>query len=179
MVYLFLADGFEEIEALTPVDMLRRAGIEVTTVSLNETETVNGAHGIRVIADALIDSVQPVDVDMVILPGGLPGADNLRNCPKVIEFIDVADKKGAFIAAICAAPRIIGEKGLLKNKKATCYPGFEEYLLGADCTADGCVRDGNVITAKGMGKSSEFSLCLIEALKGKKTADKIKDAVFA
>jgi len=179
MVYLFLADGFEEIEALTPVDMLRRAGIEVTTVSISETEKVNGAHGIAVVADEVIDNVQPVNVDIVILPGGLPGADNLRCCPKVIEFIDTADKNGAFIAAICAAPRIIGEKGLLKNKKATCYPGFEEYLTGADCTSEGCVRDGNIITAKGMGKSCEFALCLVEALKGKETADKIKNAVFA
>ena len=179
MVYLFLADGFEEIEALTPVDMLRRAGVEVVTVSINETEKVTGAHGITVIADVLVNDVQPADVDMVILPGGLPGVDNLRNCPKVIEFIDVADKKGAFIAAICAAPRIIGEKGLLKGKKVTCYPGFEQYLLGADCTADGCVRDGNIITAKGMGKSCEFARCLIEALKDKETADKIKNAVFA
>ncbi len=179
MVYLFLADGFEEIEALTPVDMLRRAGIDVCTVSLNETFSVKGTHGISVTADALIKDVKPDNVEMVVLPGGLPGADNLRECSKVTEFIDVAERNGAYIAAICAAPRIIGEKGLLKGKKATCYPGFEKYLLGAECIDDGCVRDGNIITAKGMGKSCEFSLCLIEVLQGKETAHRIKSSIFA
>ncbi len=179
MVYLFLADGFEEIEALTPVDMLRRANVEVTTVSINDTKEVNGTHGIKVIADTTISDVELQNIEMVILPGGLPGADNLRNCPKVIDFIDAADKKGAFVAAICAAPRIIGEKGLLAGKKAVCYPGFEQYLLNAECVEDGCVRDGNIITAKGMGRSCEFACCLIEALKGKEAAEKIRKSVFA
>ncbi len=179
MVYLFLADGFEEIEALTPVDMLRRAGIDVTTVSINETATVNGAHGIKVIADTTADKVSPVDIDAVILPGGLPGADNLRMDKTVNEFIDKAEENGKLLCAICAAPRILGEKGLLKGKKATCFPGFEKYLEGAFAGDYGCIRDGNVITAKSMGKAVDFSTEIISALKDSETAKRIKNSIFA
>lgn len=179
MVYIFLADGFEEIEALTPIDMLRRAGVQVTSVSINDTTTVIGAHNIPVIADKTIAEVAIENIDMVILPGGLPGSDNLRMNQKVNAFIDQAVKQEKFVCAICAAPRILGEKGLLKGKKAVCYPGFEKYLTGASIVDAGCVRDGNIITAKGMGKATEFSLALIEALKDKETADKISSSVFA
>jgi len=179
MVYLFLADGFEEIEALTPVDMLRRAGIEVTTVSINKEKKVTGAHGIIVSADVLSSEIGPENIDMVILPGGLPGADNLRADHTVQLFIDEAVKKGAYVAAICAAPRILGEKMLLENKRATCYPGFEKYLKGAVCTGEGCVADGNIITAKGMGKALEFSVKLIEVLTSVEKAEKIGNSVFA
>ncbi len=179
MVYLFLADGFEEIEALTPLDMLRRAGIEVTSVSINTDHTVTGAHGIKVIADRVIDDMPITDIDMVILPGGLPGADNLRLAPKVNAFIDEAVNLNKFVCAICAAPRILGEKGLLKGKNAVCYPGFEQYLDGANVVDAGCVRDGKIITSKGMGKATEFSLSLIEALKDKETAEKIRNSIFA
>lgn len=179
MVYLFLADGFEEIEALTPVDMLRRAGIDVTTVSINETATVNGAHGIKVIADTTADKVSPGDIDAVILPGGLPGADNLRMDKTVNEFINKAAENGKLLCAICAAPRILGEKGLLKGKKATCFPGFEKYLEGAFAGDYGCIRDGNVITAKSMGKAVDFSTEIISALKDSETAKRIKNSIFA
>ena len=179
MVYLFLADGFEEIEALTPIDMLRRAGIEVTSVSINKTPLVTGAHGINVIADKVIDYVSAVDIDAVILPGGLPGADNLRANSKVGEFIDKAADEGKYVCAICAAPRILGEKGLLKGKKAICYPGFEQYLDGAEIVDTGCVVDGNIITSKGMGKAADFSLAIIEVLKDKETAERIKNSIFA
>lgn len=179
MVYLFLADGFEEIEALTPVDMLRRAGIEITTVSINETEVVSGAHGIQVLADTTADKVTPDDIDAVILPGGLPGADNLRMNKTVNTFLDVASKNGKLLCAICAAPRILGEKGLLNGKKATCFPGFEEYLTGAIVDDYGCIRDGNVITAKSMGKAVDFSVEIISALKDAEAAAKIKNSIFA
>ncbi len=179
MVYLFLADGFEEIEALTPLDMLRRAKIEVTSVSINKDTTVTGTHGIKIIADKTITDVAPDDIDAVILPGGLPGADNLRLNEKVNEFIDVAVKQDKFVCAICAAPRILGEKGLLKNKKAICYPGFEQYLIGAEVVDNGCVCDGKIITAKGMGKAVDFSCTIIEALKDKQTAENIKNSIFA
>lgn len=179
MVYLFLADGFEEIEALTPVDMLRRAGIEVTTVSVNSGKEVCGTHGIKVVADRVIEETPIKNVDMVVLPGGLPGADNLRMNKRVNEFIDFAVENNAFVCAICAAPRILGEKSLLKGKKAVCYPGFEKYLEGAEIVDLGCVRDGNIITSKGMGKANEFGLALVEALKDKETAGKIKASVFA
>lgn len=179
MVYLFLADGFEEIEALTPLDMLRRAGIETLAVSINPTREVRGAHGITVIADTVADGLTPSDVEAVILPGGLPGADNLRVNHKVNEFIDLADKEGKLICAICAAPRILGEKGLVKGKLAVCYPGFEGYLEGAEISSLGCVTDGNIITAKGMGKANDFALAIIEKIKNKEAADKIKNSVFA
>ena len=179
MVYLFLADGFEEIEALTPVDMLRRAGIKVATVSVNSGAEVCGAHGIKVVADRVIENTPIENVDMVVLPGGLPGADSLRMNKRVNEFIDFAVENNAFVCAICAAPRILGEKGLLRGKKAVCYPGFEKYLEGAETVDFGCVRDGNIITSKGMGKANEFGLALVEALKDKEAAEKIKASVFA
>lgn len=179
MVYVFLADGFEEIEALTPVDMLKRAEIDVTTVSINKTTTVIGAHGIKAIADRTTEEISPANIDMVILPGGLPGADNLRFDKTVNLFIDKAAEENKFICAICAAPRILGEKGLLKNKKATCFPGFEKYLIGAECVDLGCIRDGNIITAKSMGKAIDFSVEIIAAIKGREVAEKIKNAIFA
>lgn len=179
MVYLFLANGFEEIEALTPVDMLRRAGIEVTTVSINKDRSVYGAHNIQVVADKTTDEVEPIDIDAVILPGGLPGADNLRMDKTVNIFIDEASKNNKLLCAICAAPRVLGEKGLLNGKKAVCFPGFEEYLEGATIAGCGCVRTDNVITAKSMGKAVEFSTEIISALKDKETADRIKNSIFA
>ena len=179
MVYVFLADGFEEIEALTPIDMLRRADIAVTSVSINKTEAVTGAHGIRVFADQTIDNTPIENIDMVVLPGGLPGADNLRKNEKVQSFIDKAYEEKKYICAICAAPRILGEKGILSEKKATCYPGFEKYLTDAKVIPSGCVTDGNIINAMGMGNSIDFSLALITALKDEGTAEKIKKAIFA
>lgn len=179
MVYLFLADGFEEIEALTPIDMLRRAKINVTSVSINKTRLVTGAHGIEVFADKTIAEVTPENIDAVILPGGLPGADNLRLNDTVQKFIDIAVKEEKLVCAICAAPRILGEKALLVGKKAICYPGFEQYLTGAEIVDCGCVRDGNIITSKGMGKAFDFSCAIIEALSDKQTAEKIKGSIFA
>lgn len=179
MVYLFLADGFEEIEALTPLDMLRRAGIDTLSVSINPTPEVKGAHGITVIADTVAEGLPLCDIDAVILPGGLPGADNLRLNKTVNEFIDKANSENKLICAICAAPRILGEKGLTVGKKAICYPGFEDYLKGALVVDCGCVTDGNIITAKGMGKATDFALAIIEYLKDKETADKIKNSIFA
>lgn len=179
MVYLFLADGFEEIEALTPVDMLRRAGIEVVTVSVNADTAVKGAHGIKVVADITADRLPDEAADAVILPGGLPGADNLRMNETVQKHIDLAVKEGKLVCAICAAPRILGEKGLLNQRNAVCYPGFEQYLAGAVISEKGCVRDGNVITAKGMGKSVDFACEIITALKDAQTAEKIRNAIFA
>ena len=179
MVYLFLADGFEEIEALTPVDMLRRAGIEIFTVSINATPTVTGAHGIKVVADTTADRLTDDAADAVILPGGLPGADNLRMNKTVQRHIDLAVNDGKLVCAICAAPRILGEKGLLKGKNAVCYPGFEGELEGAMVLeGETVVRDGNVITAKGMGVAFEFGLELVRCLCDDETAEKIKASVF-
>ena len=179
MVYLFLADGFEEIEALTPVDMLRRAGIDVTTVSINGTPFVKGAHSITVQADKTKEQASFEDIEAVILPGGLPGADNLRFDSTVQAVIDKAYGQGKLVCAICAAPRILGEKGILENRDATCFPGFESYLKGANCVDAGCVVSGNVITAKSMGKAVEFSCAIIAELKNRETAEKIKNSIFA
>lgn len=179
MVYLFLAEGFEEIEALTPVDLMRRAGIEVTTVGVGG-EYIKGAHGITVKADLCDTEVTAGDdIEMVVLPGGMPGTLNLKASEKVNEFIDKAYDKGAFVAAICAAPSILGEKGLLKGKMAVCYPGFEEKLLGATVFQAGVICDGNIITANAAGAAVDFAAQLIAALKGEDEADKVLEAVIA
>ena len=179
MVYIFLADGFEEVEALTPVDYLRRAGIEVTTVGVGG-ETVTGAHGIVVKADVCECKVCPGDdIEMVVLPGGMPGTLNLKASEKVNAFIEKALEKDAYIAAICAAPSILGEKGLLLGKNAICYPGFEEKLLGAAVCDRQTVTDGKIITARAAGAAAEFAFELIAALKGRAAADEVKSAVFA
>lgn len=183
MVYLFLADGFEEIEALTPADLLRRAGITVTTVGVSG-KTVTGSHGISVSADVtadeaecmLSDGVSPV---MVILPGGMPGSKNLDESQTVEKFIAAALDADAFICAICAAPMILGKRGLLKGKRAVCYPGFEQYLSGAAVENVPCVRDGKIITARAMGAATEFALALVAALCGDTKAQEIREGVLA
>ena len=178
MVYVFLADGFEEIEALTPVDIMRRAGIDTVTVGVTG-KTVTGSHGIKVESDIFIDEAVSDGLEMVVLPGGLPGADNLRANDRVRELTLTVSENGGFISAICAAPRVLGELGLLKGKKAICYPGFEEYLEGAEIADSRVVRDGNVITGIGMGASTQFALELVKALKGSAVSDKIAEGIFA
>ncbi len=184
VVYLFLADGFEEIEALTPVDLLRRAGVPVTTVGVTG-KTVVGSHGISVLADVTGDEAAQMLADgqfpaMVILPGGMPGAANLDESPIVDAFIKTASETDGYIAAICAAPMILGKRGLLREKKAVCYPGFEEYLTGADIRGEGCTCawDGKIITGQAMGAATEFALTLVEALKGESTAEKLRAAIL-
>ncbi len=173
MVALLLADGFEEIEALTPVDILRRAGIDVKTYSINGDLCVCGAHNIMVDADDIIENVNYDSVEAVILPGGMPGADNLENCKEVQELLEYASENGKLMCAICAAPKVLGKFGYLKGKKATCFPGFEECLLGAESTGKRVVTDGNVITSKGMGTAMDFALAILEYMKGKEVADKM------
>ncbi len=180
MVYLFLADGFEEIEALTPVDLLRRAGIEVTTVGVG-SNAVTGAHGITVSADmSYIDATARIgeDMEMVILPGGMPGTKNLDASAAVSAFLAVCRVQDIPVAAICAAPMILGKRGMLKGKRAVCYPGFEEYLDGAEIQDTGVVRDGNIITARAMGSASEFAIEIIKLLRGDDVAKKVSDSVL-
>ena len=177
MVVLFLADGFEEIEALLPLDLLRRAGVQTVTVGLGGRE-IRGAHGITVLADT--DRVPEGDADMVILPGGMPGAANLDASGMVADTLARASARGAHLAAICAAPMVLGHKGYLVGKRAVCFPGFENELTGAEVQTDkGVVRDGNVITAKGMGVALEFGLTLVAALKDEQTARALRMAVMA
>ena len=173
MVYVFLANGFEEIEALASVDIMRRAEIPVTTVGIGG-EVVEGSHGIKVVAD-IIDSEFVYDdrVEMVVLPGGMPGTLELEKSICVTNALDIAEQNGKYIAAICAAPSILGHKGLLRGKKACCFPGFEDQLIQASVSNDGVVLDGNIITSRGAGTVCDFAHKLVEVLKDTETADKV------
>ena len=177
MVYLFLANGFEEIEALCPLDLLRRANIEVTTVGIG-SEVIRGAHGITVHADIPDIMYRDSSPEMIILPGGMPGAKNLDESKTVDVAIKTAHKKGAYIAAICAAPFVLGKRGLLDGKDATCFPGFEDSLLGANIITDrGVVVDGSIITARGMGVAQKFGLALVSLLRGENVAKSIEKSI--
>lgn len=173
MVYVFLAEGFEEIEALAPVDILRRGGIEVKTVGIGQ-RTVMGSHKIPVLCDISEDKVNLSDIDAVILPGGMPGTLNLEKSSTVQGAIDFAYKNGKLICAICAAPSILGKKGLLKDKKAVCYDGFQKYLIGAEVQNSPAVLDGNIITACGAGAAYDFGFLILSVLKDNKTADELR-----
>ena len=182
MVYLFLADGFEEIEALTPVDVLRRAGVEVVTVGVTG-KTVTGSHGIKVEADITASEAESRlsdgNIEMIVLPGGMPGAANLDASETVGKFIDEALREDAYAAAICAAPMILGKRGLLKGHDATCYPGFEKYLEGAKYYEASVVVDGNFVTSNGMGSALDFALQLTALLKGEAESERLADAIMA
>lgn len=180
MVYMFCADGLEECEALVTLDMLRRADIEVKTVGVNGKK-VKGAHGIDFDADMLKEELTGDDIrcaECLILPGGGVGTQTLSKDKKIAEYLNIANENGAVIAAICAAPSVLGINGLLKGKKATCYPGFEKYLDGCEYTAKSVTVCDNIITAKGMGCAIEFSKALTEALRGKTTALKILEEIM-
>ena len=172
-VLIFFANGTEEVEALTPLDYLRRAGAEASLVGIGGEYPV-GAHGIAVKADVSIDALdENANFDMLVIPGGMPGTNNIEASERVQALITRAEKEGKFIGAICAAPKILGARGLLKGKAATCYPGFEKFLAGAKTENKKAVRDGNIITATGPGAANEFALALIAALFGADVADKI------
>lgn len=180
MIYMFLADGFEEVEALCPLDILRRAGLDVTTVGIGGKDVIRGAHGIIVHADIPDVMYRDANPDMLILPGGMPGSKNLDESRIVDSALRAAGRKGAYLAAICAAPMVLGKRGYLEGKRAVCFPGFEEYLTGATVDAEKTVvRDGNVITAKGMGAAFDFGLELVKCFKNDGSAEKIRDGVFA
>ena len=178
MVYLFLANGFEEIEALCPLDLLRREGVEVTVVGVG-SDKIMGAHGITVSADVPEEFYRDANPEMIILPGGMPGTKNLDASKTVHSAIRAANAHGARIAAICAAPMILGKLGLLSGKEATCFPGFEEYLEGAKISEKKVVTDGNITTAKGMGCALDFGLELVALLKGKDASDKLRRDIQA
>lgn len=173
MVYVFLANGFEEIEALAFTDILRRAEIDVNTVSVNDDNAVTGSHGICVLADIAISDVNMDLIEAVVLPGGMPGTLNLQASDNVISVIDYAVSKDKYVGAICAAPMILGQLGLLNGKKATCYPGFEDTLIGAQASGERVVKDGIFITSKGAGTVQDFAHCFIKTLKDEEVADKV------
>ena len=165
-VALFLADGFEEIEALATVDILRRAQIPVTTVSVTGKNEVTGVHSIPVIADSLFDETDFSQVGYLVLPGGMPGAQHLNEHEGLKKLITDFDRRGEPVAAICAAPMVLGGLGLLREKQATCYPGFEEKLTGAQVTGEKVVIDHHITTGKGPGLAFDFALALVEQIAG-------------
>lgn len=170
MIYVYLANGFEEIEALAPVDFLKRAGVEVVLVGVG-SDVICGAHGIKVSSDITIDKAELNDkLQGIILPGGMPGAENLNNSPDVQKAIDYCARNNKIIAAICAAPFILGRKGLLKGKNATCFPGFEDELEGAILADAGVMIDGMIVTAKGAGVAWEFGAAICSIITGEEKA---------
>ncbi len=181
MVYLFLAEGFEEIEALTPVDLLRRAKIDVVTVGIGG-KIVCGAHGIKVEADVTeaeaLNMLDSSGAEMIILPGGMPGSTNLDSSETVEAFLAYARENDIPYGAICAAPMVLGKRGMLEGKKAVCYPGFEEYLLGAEVVDAPAVRDGNVVCGRAMGSAAQFALLIIGLLRGDDVAEDIKKSIL-
>ena len=176
MVYVFLAEGFEEMEALAPIDVLRRAGVEVTTVGVG-AKLIYGAHGVGFTADSDGEDLDFSDVDCIVLPGGMPGTTNLDSSPMVETCLKKAAENNALIAAICAAPSVLGHKGLLKGNKATCFPGFEEELLGAVHTGNPVEQDGKIITARGAGVALVFALALVAELKGEAAAKELRESL--
>ena len=169
MIAVFLANGFEEVEALAVVDVLRRAELEVVTVGVG-SKIITGSHNISVVADMAEEEWNAVKLDAVVLPGGMPGTLHLEASSLVQETVDAVAQAGGYVCAICAAPSILGHKGLLKGKKAVCFPGYESELTGAEIQADPVVVDGHIITAKGAGVALEFGLCIISQLISEKKA---------
>ena len=175
---VFMADGCEEIEALTVVDLARRAGIEVAMISITGEKLVKGAHGINFQTDIPAEYMDFDMLDGIVLPGGMPGTLNLGANDYVQKIIAQFASEGKLVSAICAAPSVLGEAGLLKGKKATSYPGFEDKLIGAEICKEAVVVDGNIITSRGMGTAIDFALAIIEYLVDKETADKLSAGII-
>lgn len=176
-VYVFLADGFEEIEGLTVVDLLRRAGRDVVTVSIKDSRDIMGSHSIPVMADTIFSECDFEDAEMLVLPGGGVGTENLEKCNPLGELLKTAAKRDLWLAAICAAPRVFAGLGLLEGRKATSYPSVMEALQGAVTSTDSVVVDGNIITSRGMGTAIDFSLELIAQLDSRKKAEEIAQSI--
>lgn len=173
-VYVFLANGFEDVEALIPVDVLRRGGVDVVTVSVvKDSKVVETAHRVRIEADELFADCDFSDADLLMLPGGMPGASNLNEHEGVRQALLKQHAAGKKVAAICAAPLVLGGLGILRGKRATCYPGFEQTLEGATYTADLCTVDGNVTTGEGPAAAFPFAYALLAQLKDEQTAEQV------
>lgn len=176
-VCIFFTEGFEEIEALTVVDLLRRASIDASMVSVTGKLQVNGARGIKIEADALFEDVDYDEVQMIVLPGGSPGWKNLEKCEKLMKLVDDFASKGRRISAICGAPSVLGRRGILKGRTACVYPEMDESLEGAVVTHKEVAVDRNIITSRGVGTAIPFSLAIIEELTDAATAQKISDSI--
>lgn len=177
-VSVFLADGFEEIEGLTVVDLLRRAGIIVSTVSITGNQMIHGAHGIDVAADVLFENSNAGEADMLVLPGGQPGTSHLKEHAQLKQLLRRYDNQHKYIAAICAAPSILGEMGILNKRKATSFPAVEEQLTGASVSHQPVVVDDHIITSRGLGTAIDFALKLIEILISEEKADEIGQSII-
>lgn len=178
MLYIVLADGFEEIEALATIDILRRCNLEVQIVSVTGKRTVNGAHNITVQADTLLRLTDATQMDGIILPGGMPGASTLAASDALRKIIQLANKQNKLIAAICAAPMVLGQMGLLKDKRATCYPGFETQLSGAEVTKGRVEKDGNIITGNGPGAAIDFAFAIAAEFVSSSTIETVKSGMM-
>lgn len=175
--YMFMADGFEESECIITVDLLRRGGIDVTTVSISGKTEVTGRSRITACADRLFEDCSFDDADAFLLPGGMPGTKYLKEHQGLSALLKHADQQGKLLCAVCAAPTVLGNLGLLKGHRATCYPGCESGLTGADLSADEVVRDGHFITSRGAGTTIPFALAIIEALTDRENADKVAEGI--
>ncbi len=174
MNYVFLANGFEEIEAMAPVDMMRRAGMEVTTVSISDSLEVTGAHGVKVVADALLTGVDPEDAEWLVLPGGMPGATNLAACEALTSLLVAHANEGGKVAAICASPAIVlAPLGLLQDKDAVCYPGMEAEGYGVNWVDDMVVVDDNIVTGKGPAAACSFGFTITAISQGIEQAEQV------
>ncbi|MCD7900036.1 MAG: DJ-1/PfpI family protein [Bacteroides sp.] len=176
-VYVFFADGFEEIEAFTTIDVLRRASLNVEMVSITNEQVVTGAHDVPFLTDSFFKDHNFKDAEALVLPGGMPGAATLAKHEGLNALIQEFIKTGKTMAAICAAPMVLGKAGLLKGKTVTCYPGFEQYLEGANCTGQLVEVDGNLITGKGPGAAMDFALTVVDALVGKEKVAELEEAM--
>ncbi len=176
-VLIFMAEGHEEIEALTVVDLLRRAGIDIEMVSITGNKRVPGSHGIMTVCDKLIEQVNFDAVEMLVLPGGMPGTLNLELCEPLMDQIHGFNNVGKMIAAICAAPTVFGRAGLLEGKKATCYPGMEGDLKGAIVSTEEVCHDGNIITSRGLGTAIAFALEIVKTFQGEEAARKLANGI--
>lgn len=177
-VVLFLADGVEEVEAITVIDILRRGDVEIKTMSISKSLIVEGSHKVNIKADLLFDKEIAENADMIILPGGGVGTDNLKKHKELNEVVEYFVKNNKYTAAICAAPTVLGVKGLLTGKKAVCYPGLEEQLKQAEIGNDNVVIDGKIITSKGPGTAMEFALKILEILKGTEVCESVKSGLL-
>ncbi|WP_455618474.1 DJ-1 family glyoxalase III [Eisenbergiella sp.] len=175
---IFFAEGYEEIEALTVVDLARRAGLTIDMISVNGDREVTGSHGISVKMDKIFSEADFDGLDMLVLPGGMPGTKNLESCQELMEKLDeFYASKDKYVAAICAAPSIFGHRGYLKGRRATSFPDFEGHLEGAEVTHGAAEVDGNVITGRGMGCAIPFGLAIVELFLGKNAADELAEKI--
>ncbi len=179
MVYVFLAEGFEETEVIYPYDLMCRAGLGVKFVSVTDELAVEGKHEVTLTAHTTLSALDEEVPALVMLPGGMPGTANLQASEELRKYVMSAYEGGAYVAAICAAPSVLGSYGLLKGKKAVCYPGFEDKLIGAEVLEVPAIRDGRIITGRAAGAAEEFGLLLVEALTDQATADKVKSDILA